>query len=58
MPDCPGLAAGQSSGERHVDRIKTLEPEHSRFYATLWLALVGVIGAELMTLFSLFHFDV
>jgi hypothetical protein len=37
--------------------MKALEPEHSRIYATLWLALVGVIGAELMTLFSLFRFD-
>ncbi|WP_224365411.1 hypothetical protein [Hyalangium versicolor] len=37
--------------------MKALEPAHSRAYATLWLALVGVIGAELMTLFSLFHFD-
>jgi hypothetical protein len=37
--------------------MKALEPEHSRLYAALWLALVGVIGAELMTLFSLFHFD-
>ena len=37
--------------------MKALEPERSRAYATLWLALVGVIGAELMTLFSLFHFD-
>jgi hypothetical protein len=37
--------------------MKALEPERSRAYAVLWLALVGVIGAELMTLFSLFHFD-
>ncbi|HEX8703540.1 MAG TPA: hypothetical protein VF815_32190 [Myxococcaceae bacterium] len=37
--------------------MKALEPERSRAYALLWLVLVGVIGAELMTLFSLFHFD-
>lgn len=37
--------------------MRALEPERSRAYALLWLALVGVIGAELMTLFSLFHFD-
>jgi hypothetical protein len=37
--------------------MKALEPERSRAYAALWLALVGVIGAELMTLFSLFRFD-
>ena len=37
--------------------MKALEPERSRAYALLWLVLVGVIGAELMTLFSLFRFD-
>jgi hypothetical protein len=37
--------------------MKALEPERSLAYALLWLVLVGVIGAELMTLFSLFHFD-
>ncbi|XXF80356.1 hypothetical protein P2318_11555 [Myxococcaceae bacterium GXIMD 01537] len=37
--------------------LQALEPERSRAYGALWLALVAVIGAELMTLFSLFHFD-
>jgi hypothetical protein len=37
--------------------LRTLEPERSRAFGLLWLVLVGVIGAELMTLFSLFHFD-
>jgi hypothetical protein len=30
--------------------MKALEAERSRFYAFLWLALVGVIGIELMSL--------
>jgi hypothetical protein len=37
--------------------LRALEPEHSRAYGFVWLVLVGVIGAELMALFSLFHFD-
>ncbi len=37
--------------------LQALEPERSRAFGVLWLALVGVIGAELMTLFSLFHFE-
>jgi hypothetical protein len=37
--------------------LRALEPERSRAFGALWLALVAVIGAELMALFSLFHFD-
>ncbi len=35
--------------------MKALEPDRSRAYAALWLALVGVIGIELMVLLDLFH---
>lgn len=34
--------------------MKALEPDRSRFYAVVWLALVGVIGCELMVLVKLF----
>ncbi len=34
--------------------MKALEPERPRVYAFLWLALVGVIGLELMTLLDVF----
>jgi hypothetical protein len=36
--------------------MKALEPERSNLYALLWLALVGVIGGELMVLFDVFSF--
>ncbi len=35
--------------------MKALEPERGRFFALVWLALVGVIGGELMLLFDLFR---
>ena len=34
--------------------MKALEPERSRAFAVIWLLLVAVIGAELMTLVDLF----
>jgi len=34
--------------------MKALEPERSRTYAAVWLALVAVIGGELMILFGVF----
>jgi hypothetical protein len=34
--------------------MKALEPDRSRAFAVVWLLLVGVIGAELMTLVDLF----
>jgi uncharacterized protein (DUF697 family) len=34
--------------------MKALEPGRGRLYAAVWLALVAVIGAELMVLFSVF----
>jgi hypothetical protein len=37
--------------------MKALEPERGAGFAFIWVCLVGVIGAELMALFSLFHFD-
>ncbi|MBJ6762020.1 hypothetical protein JGU66_14695 [Myxococcaceae bacterium JPH2] len=37
--------------------MKALEPERGALFAAIWVGLVGVIGAELMALFSLFHFD-
>jgi hypothetical protein len=36
--------------------MKALEPDRSRTYALIWLALVGVIGAELMVLLHVFEF--
>jgi hypothetical protein len=38
--------------------MKALEPDRGRFFAVVWLLLVGVIGAELMTLVDLFSFGV
>jgi hypothetical protein len=35
--------------------MKALEPDRGRFYALLWLALVGVIGTELMVFLDLFR---
>jgi hypothetical protein len=32
--------------------MKALEPQRTRAYAAIWLALVGVIGGELMVLFD------
>jgi hypothetical protein len=37
--------------------MRALEPERSRFYPFLWLALVGVIGGELMVFLRLFELD-
>jgi hypothetical protein len=36
--------------------MAALEPQRNRVYAFFWLALVGVIGLELMTLLDVFHF--
>jgi hypothetical protein len=35
--------------------MKALEPQRNRAYALLWLALVGVIGTELMVFLQLFR---
>jgi hypothetical protein len=35
--------------------MKALEPDRGRAYAVVWLALVGVIGCELMVLVKLFN---
>lgn len=37
--------------------MKALEPDRGRAYAFFWLALVGVIGLELMTLLDVFGFS-
>ena len=37
--------------------MKALEPGRSRVFAFFWLALVGVIGSELMALVHLFNFE-
>ncbi|QDG52413.1 hypothetical protein FIV42_17190 [Persicimonas caeni] len=36
--------------------MRELEPRKSHFFAYLWLALLGVIGAELFYLFGIFNF--
>ncbi|MFZ5468744.1 MAG: hypothetical protein ACOZIN_04825 [Myxococcota bacterium] len=36
--------------------MKALEPERGRFFPLVWIALVGVIGTELMVFLELFHF--
>jgi hypothetical protein len=36
--------------------MRELEPDRSHFFAYLWLALLGVIGAELFYLFDIFNF--
>lgn len=49
------LGVGLAMVDVFMRTMKALEPQRSRGYALLWLALVGVIGTELMAFFKLFR---